>query len=351
MPTDQPLNAPIRLTHLSHGAGCACKLGSFELSRVVRHLVPFQDAAVLVDAAASDDAAVYRIDDSRAIVATADFFTPIVDDPFDFGRIAAANALSDIYAMGARPLFALNLVAFPRKLLGAGILEEIIRGGSVMTGAAGVAIVGGHSIDDAEPKYGLCVIGEIDPARIVRNGGARVGDALVLTKAIGTGIITTALKKDAASATTVQAAVDSMTVLNRTASEAMLRHDVHAATDITGFGLLGHLGEMLRASGVAARVWTGSIPLLPDVRRLAKGGFVPGGTLRNLDDARSVHWQDGIDEVTRLIMGDAQTSGGLLIALAPDRAAQLVAALRKELPVAVIGEVIEGNSGTLEVVS
>src|SRR5688572_5074709 len=192
-------------------------------------MLPYDDARILVDASTGDDAAVYQIDEHRALVATADFFTPIVDDPFDFGRIAAANALSDIYAMGARPLFALNLVGFPRKLLNEGILEEILRGGAEIAREAGAPILGGHSIDDAEPKYGLSVVGEVDPSKIVRNAGARPGDMLVLTKPIGTGIIATALKNDKATSAAISAAVKSMTTLNRDASEAMIETGVHAA--------------------------------------------------------------------------------------------------------------------------
>jgi selenide, water dikinase len=279
---------------------------------------------VLVDASTADDAAVYRLDDERALVVTADFFTPIVDDPYDFGRIAAANALSDIYAMGARPLLALNLVAFPRRLLGQGILETILQGGGAMAREAGVAVLGGHSIDDDEPKYGLCVVGEIAPGEVMRNSTARPGDALVLTKPIGTGIISTAIKAGAAPAAAVTAAVDSMTTLNRAASEAMRRHGAHACTDVTGYGLLGHLREMMAASGVSARVDAGAVGMLPHARELAAAGHVPGGTRRNLEDlAGSVDWGD-TDQLTRTLLADAQTSGGLLIALPPDAARALL---------------------------
>jgi selenide, water dikinase len=333
----------VRLSQLSHGAGCACKLGSAELSQVLRHLVPYADPAVLIDASTSDDAAVYQIDEDRALVATVDFFTSIVDDPYDFGRIAAANALSDVYAMGARPRFALSLVGFPRDLLGRGILEEIVRGGGDIALEAGIAVIGGHSVDDPEPKFGMCVIGEADPAHITRNSGARAGDVLVLTKPIGTGVIATAIKRGLASDDAIRDAVACMTTLNRGAAEAMLRVGVSAATDITGFGLLVHLRNMLRASGVGALIDAGAVPLLPDTVELAAAGCISGGTRRNLQDvAADVTWDDSLSPLQRLLLCDAQTSGGLLIAVAPQRVEQLIVELTAELtPVAVIVGVLE----------
>jgi selenide, water dikinase len=306
---------------------------------------------VLIDASTSDDAAVYRIGAQRALVATVDFFTPIVDDPYDFGRIAAANALSDIYAMGARPRFALNLIGFPRDLLGRGILEEIVRGGGDIALEAGIAVIGGHSVDDAEPKYGMCVIGEADPALLTRNSGARTGDVLVLTKPIGTGVIGTAIKRDIASDDVIRDAVACMTTLNRGAAEAMLRIGVSAATDVTGFGLPGHLRNMLRASGVGAQLDAGTIPLLPGVAELAAAGCIAGGTRRNLEDLDDVTWDPSLDELQRLLLCDAQTSGGLLIAVAPDRADDLVAALEAEnTPIAVvIGRVVDAVPGHIHV--
>ena len=284
-------------------------------------------------------------------MATVDFFTPIVDDPRDFGRIAAANALSDIYAMGARPLFALNLVAFPRAQLGTGVLEEIVRGGGEIAREAGIAIVGGHSIDDAEPKFGLCVIGEVAPDRIVRNSTARAGDVLVLTKPIGTGAISTALKRGVAEPHAVQAAVKSMTTLNRAAAEAALRAGASAATDVTGFGLLGHLREMARGSRLAAVVRASAVPLLPTALELAERGILPGGSKRNFDDvADAVHWADEVPEPLRRLLCDAQTSGGLLIAIAPDRAPGLLAELRAAgLTAAEIGRLEEGPAGAIAV--
>jgi selenide, water dikinase len=303
--------------------------------------VPFEDPAVLVDAGAADDAAVYRLDNDRALVATVDFFTPIVDDPYDFGRIAAANALSDIYAMGARPRFALNLIGFPRDLLGAGILEEIVRGGGEVALEAGIAVIGGHSIEDAEPKFGMCVIGDVVPDMVVRSSGAMPGDLLVLTKPIGTGIIATAIKRGTAAPDVIRTAVATMTTLNRGAAEAMLRVGVSAATDVTGFGLLGHLNNML-GDHIGAAIRVDSVPLLPGTAELAAAGCIPGGTRRNLDDlAGRLVWDDAITDLQRLILADAQTSGGLLIAVPADLVDALCAELHTELaPVAaVVGEI------------
>ena len=312
------------------------------------------DPAVLVDASTGDDAAVYRLDAERSLVVTADFFTPIVDDPFDFGRIAAANALSDIYAMGARPLFALNLVGFPRRLLDSGALGEILRGGAEVAREAGAPIVGGHSVDDQEPKYGMCVVGEVHPDRVVRNSGARPGDLLLLTKPIGTGVIATALKAGAAPAAVIEAATKSMATLNRAAAESMQEVGVHAATDVTGFGLLGHLRAMLLASDAAARIHASAVPLLPGARDAADRGHVPGGSLRNREDlSRHVAWAADVPMVLRVLLCDAQTSGGLLIAVPADRALGLLERLRRRRTgaAAVVGEVTAGPGGSIEVIA
>lgn len=322
-----------------------------ELAQVLRHVLPVDDPNVLVGHATGDDAAVYRIADDRALVVTADFFTPIVDDPFDFGRIAATNALSDIYAMGARPLFVLNLVGFPRKLLPEGILEEILRGGSEVTRAVGVPTLGGHTIDDAEPKYGLVAIGEVHPDRMITNAGARPGDALVLTKPIGSGVVATAIKAGAASPDVVARAIEVMATLNADAADVMTRAGVRAGTDVTGFGLLGHLRSMARASGVAALVRSADVPWIEEARELAAAGHVPGGSQRNLADlATSVRFADGIDDVTRILLADAQTSGGLLMAVPAGKATAVLAELDGRAPAAaVIGEIREGEPGTIEV--
>jgi len=322
-----------------------------ELAQVLRHVAPVEHPDVLVGYSTGDDAAVYRIADDRALVVTADFFTPIVDDAYDFGRIAAANALSDIYAMGARPLFVLNLVGFPRDLLPEGILEEILRGGSAVAREAGVPTLGGHSIDDAEPKYGMVAVGEVDPRRMVTNAGARAGDVLVLTKPIGSGIVATAIKQGVASAEVVRAAVEVMSTLNRSAAQALVAVAAHAATDVTGFGLLGHLHRMLLASGVAARLHAADVPLLVGARELAEAGHVPGGTRRNLADLSGhVTFSPAVDDVARTLLGDAQTSGGMLICVQPDRLDELLAALEGTTPArAVIGSVVEGPPGAITV--
>jgi len=322
-----------------------------ELTQVLRHLVPMDDPNALVDASTGDDAAVYRIAPDRALVVTADFFTPIVDDPYDFGRIAAANALSDLYAMSARPLFALNLVGFPRNLLGEGLLEEILRGGGEVCREAGVAVLGGHSIDDAEPKFGLVAVGEAHPERLITNAAARPGDLLVLTKPLGTGVVTTALKADHAPTAVVRRAVETMVALNRGAAEAAEACDVRAGTDVTGFGLLGHLRNLLRASAVAATLRWAGIPLIPGAVDLATKGHVPGGTRRNLaDTAGDVDWGPGVPQPVRILMADAQTSGGLLLCAAPARVSDLLDRLRGRAPAAaVIGVVAEGRAGEISV--
>ncbi len=318
-----------------------------ELAHVLRHLLPVDDPNVLVGHATGDDAAVYRLSADRALVVTADFFTPIVDDPFDFGRIAAANALSDIYAMGGRPLFALNLVGFPRKLLPEGLLEEILRGGAQVAREAGIAILGGHSIDDAEPKYGMVAVGEVDPGRMVTNAAGRAGDVLVLTKALGSGVIATAVKAGAAPESVVRAAVDSMAALNRGAAEAAVTAGVHAGTDITGFGLLGHLRSLVRASGLSARIRASDVPLLEGARDLVAQGHVPGGTRRNLADlAEDVSFAPSVHAELRTLVTDAQTSGGLLLAVSPDALDGLLAALEDSAPVAaVVGTLEAGEAG------
>jgi len=311
------------------------------------------DPRILVDASSRDDAAVFQMAPDRAIVATVDFFTPIVDDPYDFGRIAATNAFSDLYAMGATPLFALNLVGWPRDKLPFELLGEVLRGGADVARAAGAFVLGGHSVDDPEPKYGMAAIGEVHPERIVTNAGARPGDALVLTKPLGTGVLTTALKRDLLSEADVAPAVTAMTTLNAGAARAMLGVGVHAATDVTGFGLLGHLRTLLEASGAAAELRAAAVPFLPRAREAAERGAVPGGTERNMAAvADAVHFAAGVDQATRLLFVDAQTSGGLLIAVPAERADALVAALgRERTPVAaVIGRVVTGTPGAIAVV-
>ena len=306
---------------------------------------------VLVGLDAPDDAAVYAWDEERAVVSTVDFFTPIVDDPYTFGAITAANAMSDIYAMGGVPLFALNIVAFPSGELDSSILVDILRGGRDKAAEAGVPIIGGHSIDDKEPKYGLAVIGSAPPNALLRKSDGRPGDRLVLTKAIGTGIIATAIKREAAPKTAEEAAIASMVRLNGRALELARQYDVGAVTDVTGFGLLGHLHELARMSGLAARVESAAVPVLPGARELLAGGFVPGGTRRNLEFVEPLaRWGPGVEESERILLCDAQTSGGLLVSISAADAQALVDALVDDGHAAAeIGELFEGDAGLIEV--
>jgi selenide,water dikinase len=333
----------VRLTALSHGAGCACKIPPGALHPLLAELPRSSDPALLVGHESADDAAVYRLSDDLAIVTTVDFFTPIVDDPYDFGRVAATNALSDVYAMGGRPLTALNLVAYSLEELGDGPLREILRGGADVATAAGVAVVGGHSIDDREPKYGMAVTGTVHPGRILRNSTARPGDALYLTKPVGGGVASTAAKRELAPDGLVEATVAVMTTLNREASEAALAADTSAVTDVTGFGLLGHLHELALASGVAAEVDAGAVPAIDGVLGLLRGPEPPiaGGTRRNREWVEPwVDFDDGVPDDLRWLLCDAMTSGGLLVAARPGSGA----------PGTEIGRVLEsGAAGRIDV--
>jgi selenide,water dikinase len=318
------------------------------LDQILAKIPKIADPNVLVST--EDDAGVYRIAADLAIVQTVDFFTPVVDDPYDFGSIAAANALSDVYAMGARPVTALNLIAFPKDG-DLDVLGEIIRGGAEKATEAGVSIIGGHSIDDREPKYGMAVTGIVHPDRLMLKGGARPGDRLVLTKPMGIGIITTAIKAGRASDEIVRTAVAQMKTLNRAASEAMVEAGITGATDITGFGLLGHLHEMLHRSGASARLSLAAIPVIDGVRELARFS-VPGGSRANLRYvAENVRWDPDIGDDEKLILADAQTSGGLLIAVNEQRLPALLTGLeaRGVRTRAVIGTVTEGDAGKIVV--
>jgi selenide,water dikinase len=348
-------NPAIRLTALSHGAGCACKLSPDELAGVLQHIPAITDPRVLVDAATRDDAAVFQLSADRALVATVDFFAPVVDRPYDFGAIAAANALSDLYAMGATPLVALNIVAWPRRPEMLELLGGVLQGGADVARAAGALIVGGHSIDDPEPKYGMVALGEVHPRKVITNAGARPGDVLVLTKALGTGVLTTALKRDLLGEAELAPATRSMSALNDRAAAAMAAAGaaVHAATDVTGFGLLGHLGNMVRASRVGATVFADRVPLLPLAAEMAARGAIPGGTRRNLESAeRHATFAPGVTGIDRSMLADAQTSGGLLIAIDSARADSLLAELGRAGPpvtAAVIGEITDRTAGTIRV--
>jgi selenide,water dikinase len=294
---------------------------------------------------------VYRLGDDLALVATLDFITPVVEDPEAFGAVAATNAISDVYAMGGRPIMALNVVNFPREALPLTYLEAILRGGASKATEAGIPILGGHSVDDPELKYGMVVLGTIHPDKIVTNAAARPGDVLVLTKPLGIGVITTAIKAQVADDAITARAVTVMTTLNRAASEAMLAVSAHAATDVTGFGLLGHLSEMVRGSGVGATIHARQVPLIEGTRDLADRGLIPGGSRRNLASVEPLmRWAPTLSDVDRLLLADAQTSGGLLIAVAPERTAELVHLLREAgtLAASIVGEVTSAT-GTIEV--
>lgn len=310
---------------------------------------------MLVGTTTADDAGVYRLSDDLAIVQTVDFFTPIVDDPYSFGAISAANSLSDIYAMGGRPLTALNLVAFPTQQLPLELLSDILRGGADKAREAGVTIIGGHSIDDPEPKYGLAVIGLIHPDHIVTNAGAQPGDVLILTKPLGIGIITTGIKRERVDQLTIDKVTEIMTRLNREASEVMVAVGVHACTDITGYGLLGHLREMVLASMVGAQIVANRVPVLPAAWPLAAEKVVPGGTMatrRFLEESESVEWADSVSNESRTILCDAQTSGGLLIAVPESRADHLLEELRRAgvTDAAAIGEITRPGQPPIRVV-
>jgi len=332
----------VPLTSLSHGAGCACKLDPAVLHPLVEALPRSSDPALLVGTETADDAAVYRLSDDLALVSTVDFFTPIVDDPYDFGRIAAANALSDIYAMGARPLTALNLVAYSLEELGSEPLREILRGGSDIAAEAGVAVVGGHSIDDREPKYGMAVTGVVHPERLVRNSSALAGDDLHLTKPVGGGTVSTAAKRGQASEDLLARAVQVMTTLNAEASSRALAARASAMTDVTGFGLLGHLRELAQASGVEAEISASAVPAIEGVLDLLRSGEPPvaGGTRRNRAWVEEqVEWHEDVPEEQRWLLCDAMTSGGLLVTSAPGSGA----------PGTRIGRLRKGPAGRIRV--
>jgi selenium donor protein len=349
-PPDTEAGEPVRLTRFTHGLGCACKLRPQELEAVLKSLPPVTDARVMVGISTADDAAVYRLTDDVALVQTVDFFTPICDDPRDFGAISAANSLSDIYAMGATPRFALSIVGFPSKRLRLSVLEEILAGAAEVAREAGIEIVGGHSVEDTEPKFGLAVTGTVHPDRVVTNAGARTGDVLFLTKPLGTGILATAAKRDLAPPEVVAAGLATMRQLNRSAADAMVDGEgIHAGTDVTGFGLLGHLRELAEASAVDVALDVGRVPVLDGVRDLAAAGLVPGGSLDNLAHvAPHVTWAQGQSETDQRILADAQSSGGLLVVVAPDQADDLEARFAdRGVRAARIGEVTGPGPGRI----
>jgi selenide,water dikinase len=320
---------------------------------VLKDLPLITDPNLIVGMEHAEDAGVYRLRDDLAIIQTVDFFTPIVDDPYTFGRIAVTNALSDVYAMGGRPLTALNIVCFPIRKLGPGILREILRGGLDQMRAAGVLLIGGHSVEDDEPKYGLAVTGVIHPERVLFNRGARPGDRLILTKALGTGIAATALKAGLVDPALLEAAVEAMTTLNRAAAEAMVAtEEVHACTDITGFGFLGHALEMAEGSGAGMQIRGAAVPLFAGLRPLVEAGIIPGGLIRNRK-FREKQIEIGPDcpDWRVDILFDPQTAGGLLIALPEGRAETLLERLHAAgvAAAAIVGEVVDGPAGVIRI--
>lgn len=316
----------VKLTEFSKSAGCAAKIGPGVLAEVVGRLPSAVDENLIVGVETADDAAVYRVSDEVALIQTVDFFPPMVDDPYTFGQIAAANALSDVYAMGGEPRLALNVVAFPN-CLGAEVLGEILAGGASKVQEAGAVLAGGHSINDEEPKYGLCVSGFVHPDRIWKNGGAQAGDVLLLTKPLGVGLINTAVKAGMASAEAEKKAVESMSCLNKMAMEVLREAEVHSCTDVTGFGLTGHALETSRASKASLVIETKKLEVLPDALFYASMGLVPEGTYRNKEfNKKDVRIEEQVDEALEDLVFDPQTSGGLLVSL-PGRDAEMV--LRK----------------------
>jgi selenide,water dikinase len=324
--------APLRLTTLASGGGCACKIPPGELEAAVHGLIGQSGPGLIVGLDSGDDAAVTVVAPGIAVVATADFFTPVVDDPYDWGRIAAANALSDVYAMGGRPLLAVNLLSWPRDKVPFDVAREVLRGGLDIAAAAGCIVGGGHSIDDPEPKYGMAVTGIADPDRLLRNDAGRPGMALTLTKPLGLGVLNNRHK---ATGDRLPEAVEVMTTLNAQASQAALDAGATAATDVTGFGLLGHLHKLARASGCAAVVDAAAVPYLDGARDFAAQGFVPGGSQRNLDWVRP-HLITDAPELELVLLADAQTSGGLLVG------AELAG-------YPVVGELADGPAGSIRI--
>ena len=337
------------LTSMAKSAGCAAKIAQTDLAKALAHLPASDDPNLLVDHARSDDAAVYQLSAELALVETVDIFPPIVDEPFDYGRIAATNALSDIYAMGAKPISALSFVGWPVEVLGLDRLGAVLTGAANICSKAGIAIAGGHSIVDSEPKFGLFVTGLVHPDKIVDNSGAQAGDYLVLTKKIGSGVLTTAAKRGELSTSDLGEAIASMTTLNAAAAAAMIAQGVNAATDVTGFGLLGHLSNMLRASSLTAQRALGArlsyskVPIFEGVEALLDQGLCPIGTRRNLETAAPLtNFTNGLSEQKQLLLADAQTSGGLLMAVPKVRLDDLLEALvANNVPqFAVIGKII-----------
>ncbi len=343
---------PIRLTKLAKRAGCAAKHPPGFLLPLLGMLPPITDPNVIVGSSTADDAAIYKLSEELALVLTTDFFTPIVDSPRDFGRVAAANALSDVYAMGGKPVSALSIVGFPDSLP-ATVLGEILAGANEIVAAAGIAIVGGHTIKSEEPIFGLAVVGTIHPNRVLANAGAKPGDVLVLTKPLGLGIISTAAKNDQDSQNAITEAIRVMTTLNRTAAEVLTRFEVHALTDVTGFGLLGHLRNVTAASSVTAEVWADRVPVIAAARDYVQAGIAPGGTRANLKFLNDwVEYAPNITTEEQLLLCDAQTSGGLLAVIPANSVEEVTQALTAAgtLTSAAIGRITAPGTGRIRVI-
>lgn len=338
-----------RLTQLSHGGGCGCKIAPAVLEKILAGIAPgIVPPQLLVGTETSDDAAVYQINANQAIVATTDFFMPIVDDPHDFGRIAATNAISDIYAMGGTPLFALALVGMPVNVLPLATIGAILEGGATVCRQAGIPVAGGHTIDSVEPIYGLVVIGIVNPAHLKRNSAARPGDKLILGKAVGVGVYSAALKKDALHESDYQTMVASTTQLNTPGPLLACLDGVHAVTDVTGFGVLGHLAEICKGSGVAANLRFADVPLLPRAAELVASGFKTGASGRNWESyGHLVRFDDALGEGARTLLTDPQTSGGLLVSCAPEAVTEVLSLFLQQgfTHVSVIGEIVAGEPG------
>jgi selenide,water dikinase len=341
-----PAELPIKLTSFSHGGGCGCKIAPGVLAEILKKSTGFPvPKELMVGIETADDAAVYKLNDEQALIATTDFFMPIVDDPFDFGRIAATNAISDVYAMGGTPIMALALVGMPINKLPVEVIGKIIQGGESVCADAGIPIAGGHTIDSVEPIYGLVVMGLVHPSKVKRNADARAGDKLILGKPLGVGILSAALKKNLLDADGYAAMIDNTTKLNKPGKALAELAGVHALTDVTGFGLLGHLLELARGAGLTAKLTMPQIPLLPDVQRLAEAGCITGASGRNWAGyGENIELDNAISPVQQMLLTDPQTSGGLLVSCAPESVDDVLALFRREgfAHAAVIGEMAAG---------